>query len=620
MKRILIGFAALFGLVATAAGQVVPFPQSLPPSTVIGRMPPVSGPAQAIPFSVFSTNLTASLFGFTTNGDSDLVIPSTSRVVATSAALTTTRTWTLPASLAMIAGQQLCIADQAGGVTGTNTLTIARASADTIDGATSYVLRSAFAGACFIPDGVSKWTVNIVPTAGGGTGVSSFTANGVLYGNGVSSLQVTAQGAANTVLAANAGAPAFSASPTIGTSVTTPIVLGGTASSSTLTLGSTSAGPVTDSILFKNGTVQTASFEYPTVTGPVGFLGSITPGTGYTNGTYNGVALTGGTGSGATANITVAGGVVTVVTLVNAGTNYTFADNLSATAASIGGTGSGFSVKAGVGNSTVAASGSTLGFYHANEGSCDNVDSIPNTKFATPGISPSPSSGLMFVMGCYADSTLGNISNIFSVASSNGTRLVAAMTGIGFAPIGATNTQIWGGQFSAVFRTTAGGIGQGANIECDSGSGTVTCIGVTIKLGDSGTGGTNLGNSFINLIADAGRGASNGIRFQTNSVASTGNVVLAEAPFTAVNGVNFSAGTFTGCVFMGPNNSCIYGAGDIQTLVTTVAALPTCNAARKGSHAFVTNGNTANAFRGAVTAGGALQQWVTCDGTSWLQG
>lgn len=77
---------------------------------------------------------------------------------------------------------------------------------------------------------------------------------------------------------------------------------------------------------------------------PIGALGAITPGSLYTNGAYTGVALTGGAGSGATADITVAGGAVTVVTLVNPGTGYAVGNTLSATAASIGGTGSGFSI------------------------------------------------------------------------------------------------------------------------------------------------------------------------------------------------------------------------------------------------------------------------------------
>ncbi len=58
----------------------------------------------------------------------------------------------------------------------------------------------------------------------GGTGVATFAANGVLYGNSASAIQATAQGGANTVLVANAGAPSFSAAITVGTSVTSPTI------------------------------------------------------------------------------------------------------------------------------------------------------------------------------------------------------------------------------------------------------------------------------------------------------------------------------------------------------------------------------------------------------------
>lgn len=71
----------------------------------------------------------------------------------------------------------------------------------------------------------------------GGTGTSTFTTNGVLYGNTTSAIQVTAQGAANTVLIANAGAPSFSAAPVIGTSITVPLIT--TLSSGNLTIAPT---------------------------------------------------------------------------------------------------------------------------------------------------------------------------------------------------------------------------------------------------------------------------------------------------------------------------------------------------------------------------------------------
>jgi hypothetical protein len=53
-------------------------------------------------------------------------------------------------------------------------------------------------------------------------------------------------------------------------------------------------------------------------------------GTLYTDGTYLAQPLTGGTGTGATADIVVAGGIVTSVTIVNRGQNYTVSDILSA--------------------------------------------------------------------------------------------------------------------------------------------------------------------------------------------------------------------------------------------------------------------------------------------------
>lgn len=71
--------------------------------------------------------------------------------------------------------------------------------------------------------------------------------------------------------------------------------------------------------------------------------GSITnAGAAYTNGAYVAVPLTGADGISATADITVAGNVITVVTIQNGGQGYKVNDVLSAAAADIGGTGAGF--------------------------------------------------------------------------------------------------------------------------------------------------------------------------------------------------------------------------------------------------------------------------------------
>ena len=93
-------------------------------------------------------------------------------------------------------------------------------------------------------------------------------------------------------------------------------------------------------------------FEYTTVAAAsataIATLGSITGGNYTANGgshTYTSVPLTGGTGSGAIATITVSGNAVTAVTLTSVGGGYVVSDTLSATTASLGGTGTGgFSV------------------------------------------------------------------------------------------------------------------------------------------------------------------------------------------------------------------------------------------------------------------------------------
>ena len=73
-------------------------------------------------------------------------------------------------------------------------------------------------------------------------------------------------------------------------------------------------------------------------------VGAITGGAGYVNGTYTNVTLTGGVGAGAKATIVVAGTSVTSVTVTARGAAYIVGDVLSATAASLGGTGAGFSI------------------------------------------------------------------------------------------------------------------------------------------------------------------------------------------------------------------------------------------------------------------------------------
>jgi hypothetical protein len=84
--------------------------------------------------------------------------------------------------------------------------------------------------------------------------------------------------------------------------------------------------------------VELHYYYYPTsiVPGVITLLGTLTGGSGYTNGVFYNTPLTGGSGSGALATIVVSAGVVTSVTLTNGGFQYLVGDSLSAT--SLGGT------------------------------------------------------------------------------------------------------------------------------------------------------------------------------------------------------------------------------------------------------------------------------------------
>lgn len=93
-----------------------------------------------------------------TGDNSARTILSTERDVILTAALTAARVWTLPAANAVPAGTAVSVADEVGGISSTNTLTIQRTGSDTIEGATSLVLGQPYQGVRLVSDGVSRWT------------------------------------------------------------------------------------------------------------------------------------------------------------------------------------------------------------------------------------------------------------------------------------------------------------------------------------------------------------------------------------------------------------------------------------------------------------------------------
>lgn len=166
-----------------------------------------------------------------TNGDSNFAIPAQTSVAATSAAFTLARTWTLPAANAQTAGLPLTIVDPVGGVSATNTLTVARAGADTIDGATTTVLSAAFGTVTLISDGVSKWTISATTSAanpGGSTNAVQYNAGGGAFGgvgpltNGQIVIGRTGTSPAAGTLTAGAGVTVTNASGAITLAATVP--------------------------------------------------------------------------------------------------------------------------------------------------------------------------------------------------------------------------------------------------------------------------------------------------------------------------------------------------------------------------------------------------------------
>jgi hypothetical protein len=96
-------------------------------------------------------------------------------------------------------------------------------------------------------------------------------------------------------------------------------------------------------------------------------LGTVVPGSGYTNGTYENVPLSGGTGTGALATVVVALTVVSTITITKKGSGYTVGDSLGVPAAYAGGTGSGGSAPVATVSDTAAAYG-TLPASHTYAG------------------------------------------------------------------------------------------------------------------------------------------------------------------------------------------------------------------------------------------------------------
>lgn len=101
----------------------------------------------------------------TTVGDAAYTVLSTDQTILTTTAFTASRTWTLPSAGATCVGancspiaMQLQIVDRAAALTGTNTLVIAPASGETINGnAANLILSAAGVRVLLIPTSGTNW-------------------------------------------------------------------------------------------------------------------------------------------------------------------------------------------------------------------------------------------------------------------------------------------------------------------------------------------------------------------------------------------------------------------------------------------------------------------------------
>jgi hypothetical protein len=151
-----------------------------------------------------------------------------------------------------------------------------------------------------------------------------------------------------------------------------------------------------------------------TGTGFVGLLGTITGGSGGTNGTYGGVVLTGGNGTGATANITVSGGAVTAVTILNPGKQYVVGNVLSAVSSTIGNV-TGFSVPISSVYINQSLAGGTVAYYVPNTNTFKqtwfNADQASNHQNTNPVTLDANGCAIVYGSGIYRQvlqDSLGN--------------------------------------------------------------------------------------------------------------------------------------------------------------------------------------------------------------------
>jgi hypothetical protein len=336
----------------------------------------------------------------------------------------------------------------------------------------------------------------------------------------------------------------------------------------------------------------------------VATLGTITGGSGYTNGTYTAVAMTPVSGATfityPTVTVVVSGNAVSSVTLVTngVGASSVAATVLTVAAALIGGTGSGFS--------------------------------IPVATFA----SGSNNTAVGYQAG-YLNTT-GTVVAIGYQALYNNTT-GAANTAIGYTALTTNTTGIRNVAigYQSVLQNTTGN----ANIALGFQSLYANTTGNSnIAIGSSYA---NLGSLNLNTTGSYNVGVSEGT-LGSNTTGSNNTAVGYQALFAVTTSNNNTAYGYQAgnTITTGANNTVIGASAQAssatvsneitignstQTVVrfplsySTVASLPSASTVGRGSRTFVTDA-LAPTFQTTVTGGGAVFTPVYSDGTNWKVG
>ena len=336
----------------------------------------------------------------------------------------------------------------------------------------------------------------------------------------------------------------------------------------------------------------------------VATLGSITGGTLYTNGTYTGVVMTLSSGSTAitypTATIVVAGGVVTTVTLTSNGVGFKDTTTvLTAPAASIGGTGSGFSVPvatlaSGTGNVAVGYqagySNSTASYntFNGYQAGYTTTTSSSNSCFGYQS-GYANTTGAITAFGFY--SCLANTTGINN--SAFGSRALQSVTTSNFScAFGDYALQLSTGGSNSAYGKSA--------LQANTSGSNNTAVG-TFAGYANGSANANTTGSYNTYIGynTLGSGQNN-----TNELVIGASAVGLGSNTTVIGNISTTLTKAFG-VIVGTNY--------------TVATLPSASTSGVGARAFVTDA-LAPVFGATVVTGGAVATPVYSTGSAWNVG